>query len=56
MLAFAQPLIAAGYTVYLPSLFGRPGEPFGAGPLLRSVLRVCVSREFAILATGPARW
>jgi dienelactone hydrolase len=59
MLAFAQRLIAAGYTVYLPSLFGRPGEPFGAGPLLRSVLRVCVSREFAILAdrTGPiATW
>jgi dienelactone hydrolase len=55
MLAFAQRLIAAGYTVYLPSLFGRPGEPFGAGPLLRSVLRVCVSREFAILAdrTSP---
>jgi dienelactone hydrolase len=59
MLAFAQRLIAAGYTVYLPSLFGRPGEPFGAGPLLRSVLRVCVSREFAILAdrTSPiATW
>jgi dienelactone hydrolase len=59
MLAFAQRLLAAGYTVYLPSLFGRPGEPFGAGPLLRSVLRVCVSREFAILAdrTSPiATW
>jgi dienelactone hydrolase len=59
MLTFAQRLIAAGYTVYLPSLFGRPGEPFGAGPLLRSVLRVCVSREFAILAdrTSPiATW
>jgi dienelactone hydrolase len=55
MLTFAQRLLAAGYTVYLPSLFGRPGEPFGAGPLLRSVLRVCVSREFAILAdrTSP---
>ena len=55
MVTFAQRLIAAGYTVYLPSLFGRPGEPFGAGPLLRSVLRVCVSREFAILAdrTSP---
>jgi dienelactone hydrolase len=54
-----QRLVDAGYTVYLPSLFGRPGEPFGAGPLLRSMLRVCVSREFAILAdrTSPvATW
>jgi dienelactone hydrolase len=55
MLSFARRLLDAGYTVYLPSLFGRPGEPFGAGPLLRSMLRVCVSREFAILAdrTSP---
>jgi dienelactone hydrolase len=55
MLSFARRLLDGGYTVYLPSLFGRPGEPFGAGPLLRSVLRVCVSREFAILTdrTSP---
>jgi dienelactone hydrolase len=55
VVTFARRLLGAGYRVYLPSLFGRPGEPFGAGPLLRSVLRVCVSREFAVLAdrTGP---
>jgi dienelactone hydrolase len=41
MVTFAQRLLQAGYTVYLPSLFGRPGQPFGAGPLLRSILR-CV--------------
>jgi dienelactone hydrolase len=59
MITFARRLLEAGYRVYLPSLFGRPGEPFGAGPLLRSMLRVCVSREFAILAdrTSPvATW
>jgi dienelactone hydrolase len=59
MITFAQRLLEAGYRVYLPSLFGRPGEPFGAGPLLRSMLRVCMSREFAILAdrTSPvATW
>jgi dienelactone hydrolase len=55
MITFAQRLLEAGYTVYMPSLFGRPGEPFGAGPLLRSVLRVCVSREFALWPTGPAQ-
>jgi hypothetical protein len=59
MLAFAQRLIAAGYTVYLPSLFGRPGQPASTGAVLGSILRVCVSREFAILAdrTSPiAGW
>ncbi len=56
---FGQRLVDAGYTVYLPSLFGRPGEPFGTGPMLRATLRVCVAREFALLAdrTSPvATW
>jgi dienelactone hydrolase len=50
MLAFAHRLLDGGYTVFLPSLFGRPGEPAGTGAVLGSILRVCVSREFAILA------
>jgi dienelactone hydrolase len=49
MITFAQQLLQAGYTVYLPSLFGRPGQPASTGAVLRSILRVCVSREFAIL-------
>jgi dienelactone hydrolase len=53
--AFGQRLVDAGFTVYLPSLFGRPGEPFVGREMLRSVLRVCVSREFALLGdrTSP---
>ncbi|MGZ4640307.1 MAG: dienelactone hydrolase family protein, partial [Actinomycetes bacterium] len=52
---FARRLVDAGYTVYLPTLFGRPGEPLAAGATVRSVLRVCVAREFTILAdrTSP---
>jgi dienelactone hydrolase len=55
MVAFAQRLIAAGYRVYLPSLFGRPSQPANTRALVGSILRVCVSREFAILAdrTSP---
>jgi dienelactone hydrolase len=55
MLAFAQRLLAAGYSVYLPSLFGQPGRPASTGAVLGSILRVCVTREFAILAdrTSP---
>jgi dienelactone hydrolase len=48
-------LVAAGYTVYLPSLFGRVGGSLTTAATLRSVARVCVAREFRILAdrTSP---
>ena len=50
MTAFGQRLVDAGYRVYLPSLFGRPGKPFSGGELGRSIWQVCVSREFILLA------
>jgi dienelactone hydrolase len=55
MVAFAQRLLDGVYTVYLPSLFGRPGQPASTGAVVRSILRVCIGREFAILAdrTSP---
>jgi dienelactone hydrolase len=57
--AFGQRLVDVGYRVYLPSLFGRPGAPFRGSELGRSLSRVCVSREFVMLAdrTSPvATW
>jgi dienelactone hydrolase len=59
VIEFAHRLIDAGFTVYLPSLFGRPGEAPTTGAIVRSILRICVSREFAVLAnrTSPvASW
>jgi dienelactone hydrolase len=59
VLDFARRLIAAGYRVYLPSLFGHPGAPASTGAILRSIGRTCVSREFTVLAdrTSPvASW
>ena len=51
VVAFARRLVDAGFTAWLPSLFGRPGEPFSMGlPMLRSTARVCVSREFHVFA------
>lgn len=50
VIGFGRRLIAARYTVHLPSLFGRPGEGVTTGAIVRSILRVCVSREFTILA------
>jgi dienelactone hydrolase len=53
---FGQRLVDAGYRVYLPSLFGRPGAPFGGSEMRRTLRQVCVSREFHLLAdrTPPA--
>lgn len=52
---FGRRLLAAGFTVYLPSLFGRPGQDPTTGAVVRSIVRICVSREFAVLAdrTSP---
>lgn len=55
VIAFARRLVAAGYTVYLPSLFGRPAAPARGREVARSILQVCVAREFTKLAdrTSP---
>ncbi|MBD0022474.1 dienelactone hydrolase [Gordonia pseudamarae] len=60
---FARRVVGAGYTVYLPSLFGIDGAgstTHGPSVLLRSLAEVCVSREFTIFATGKSspvvRW
>jgi dienelactone hydrolase len=55
MTAFGQRLADAGFRVYLPSLFGRPGKPFAGREMGRSLWHVCVSREFVMLAdrTNP---
>ncbi len=52
---FARRLVDAGYTVYLPSLFGRPTAPATCRETVRSILQVCVAREFSMLAdrTSP---
>lgn len=52
---FGQRLVDEGYTVFMPSLFGRPGAPFAGGPMIRALGEVCVSREFSLLATRTPR-
>jgi dienelactone hydrolase len=52
VIAFAQRVIERGFTVYMPSLFGEPGAPVTVGSNARSMLRACVSREFATWASG----
>ncbi len=50
--AFGRRVIDAGFTVYMPSLFGRPGAPVSMWANTRGILRACVSREFATWSTG----
>jgi dienelactone hydrolase len=49
-ISFGRRVIDAGFTVYMPSLFGTPGKQFGWGYTFRTLPRVCVAREFATLA------
>ena len=60
VLAFAEELVDAGYTVVMPHLFGKPGAKISAGSVASSMRQVCVSREFTKLAvretTPVAGW
>lgn len=60
VIAFGQEVVDRGFTVVMPSLFGEPSRPMSAGYAATSMVRGCVSREFAALAlkrTAPVtRW
>jgi dienelactone hydrolase len=52
--AFGQEVVDAGFTVVMPSLFGTPGTPGTAPNALKALARVCVRKEFTVLATGKS--
>jgi dienelactone hydrolase len=60
VLAFAQEVVDAGFTVVAPSMFGTPGKPMSAGYVLGTMSRLCVRSEFTKLGlrrTSPvADW
>jgi dienelactone hydrolase len=47
---FARWVVDAGFTVYMPSLFGTPLKPFSYPYAIGGILRACVNREFATFA------
>lgn len=51
VIGFCEELVASGYTVVMPHLFGRPEQPMTALSVASSLRQVCVSREFTKLAT-----
>ncbi|WP_183094503.1 dienelactone hydrolase family protein [Nocardioides stalactiti] len=50
-IGFAEEVVAAGFTVVLPHLFGTPGKRIGPLYVSKVISRLCVSREFVALAT-----
>ena len=52
VVAFGEHLVTAGFTVALPHLFGPAGRRPRPGEAAVVVSRLCVSRDFALLATG----
>jgi dienelactone hydrolase len=52
VLGFARRVADLGCTAAVPHLFGEPGAPATAMRGLSTMVSACVSREFAVLATG----
>jgi dienelactone hydrolase len=52
VIAFAEEVVARGFTVVMPSLFGRPEAAATIGESVRTIAQVCVSREFSLFALG----
>jgi dienelactone hydrolase len=52
---YADGVAAAGFTVYLPSLFGEPGRQVSNGYVAREMLlNICIRREFNVWANGKS--
>jgi dienelactone hydrolase len=54
---FGRRVVDAGFTVFMPSLFGTPGRAMTVGYTARVMPRICVAREFSAFAldrTSPA--
>ena len=50
VIGFAEEVVAAGYTVVMPNLFGEPEAPMTAATIAKVFPRICISNEFTKLA------
>jgi dienelactone hydrolase len=50
VIEFANEVVDAGFTVVMPSLVGTPGKEIGGGYTMKSMLKVCISKEFSNMA------
>ena len=55
VIRFADRVIEAGMTAFLPSLFGEPGRPVTTGYMLGTMLKtICIQREFNVWSAGKS--
>ena len=55
VIAFAEEVVASGFTVVMPELFGEAEQSMNALTIGRTMAKVCVSREFTMLALGATQ-
>ena len=51
---FSRRVVDAGFTVYMPHMFGTPGKPLSNGYALGQIIRACISKEFSVLAKNES--
>jgi len=51
---FARRVADAGFTAFLPHMFGTPGKPLSTLYMIEELARACISREFRVLAKGES--
>jgi len=51
---FARRVRDAGFTVFMPHLFGDPGRPLSTTYMFGSIVRACISREFRAFAANQS--
>ncbi len=51
---FATRVADAGFSVWMPQLFGTPMQALTPGSVLNTMARVCISREFRLLAANSS--
>jgi dienelactone hydrolase len=55
VMGLANHLVAEGFSVAVPSLFGEPGRALSGSYALRTFAKACITREFAAFARGADR-
>jgi dienelactone hydrolase len=54
VIRFAERVVAEGFTVFMPQIFGTPGVPLGFSSAIGVLSKACISREFAVLAANES--